>query len=98
MDPAGAEPYVAELRGEVDLSVAAALSRLAGEFENGPSRAARVDLRTVTFLDSSGLGFLARLVRAADERGGTVTVVGPSAAVQRLLAVSGLLPLLVVEA
>lgn len=90
MDAAGPAPFTAVLRGEVDLSVASSLATLAREFETGEARDARVDLRAVTFLDSSGLGFLARLVRAAQERGGWVTVVAPTPAVRRLLEISGL--------
>lgn len=99
MEPARPTPYDVALRGEVDLSVAASLSRLAGRFEAGAARDARVDLRAVTFFDSSDLGSW-RGSSVPRTSGGSVTVAGPCAAVQRLLDVSGLsglAPLFVVE-
>ena len=38
-----------------------------------------IDLAAVTFMDSSGLGFVARLYREAKDRGGTVTVTNSKA-------------------
>ena len=82
--------YSVALVGEVDLAEATRLSALAAAYETGATADARVDLRDVTFMDSAGLAFLARLVRSAHERGGEVVLVGPSPAVRRLLTVSGL--------
>jgi anti-sigma B factor antagonist len=46
-----------------------------------------VDLRDVTFMDSTGLGFLAHAHRVLAERGCTLTVVGPPPVVMRTLTI-----------
>ncbi|NHC14651.1 STAS domain-containing protein [Motilibacter deserti] len=82
--------YSVALSGEVDLAMGARLDALASGYENGTTLDVRVDLREVSFMDSAGLAFVARLVRAALERGGEVVLVAPSPVVRRLLTVSGL--------
>ena len=52
---------------------------------------ARVDVSRVTFIDSSGLAFLASLVRAGDASGWRLVVVGASRRVRETLEVAGLL-------
>jgi len=44
-----------------------------------------VDLGGVTFMDSSGVGFLIGLRRLCQERGKTMTVVNPSPPIKKLL-------------
>lgn len=44
-----------------------------------------VDLDGVTFMDSSGVGFLIGLRRLCQERGKTMTVVNPSPPIKKLL-------------
>ena len=44
-----------------------------------------VDLAAVTFMDSSGVGFLIGLRRLCQERGKTMTVVNPSPPIKKLL-------------
>lgn len=48
-----------------------------------------IDLTDVQFIDSSGLRSLLGASRRADERAGTVVLRSPSAAVQRLLEITG---------
>jgi len=50
-----------------------------------------LDLRAVTFLDASGVGFIAALYRAARGRCGELRLVGVAGRVRRLLEISGLL-------
>jgi anti-anti-sigma factor len=50
-----------------------------------------LDLRGVTFLDASGVAFIAALYRAARGRGGDLRLVGVEGDVRRLLEISGLL-------
>ena len=49
-----------------------------------------IDLTQVTFVDSSGLGGLIVARRSARERGGSVSLVSPPAAVHRLLGATQL--------
>ena len=76
--------------GEVDLSNA-------GEFEAQLERlwaagwtTVDVDLRQVSFMDSSGLHALSRAVRAASALGTTLTIVDVSEPVRRLLGLTGM--------
>jgi anti-anti-sigma factor len=48
-----------------------------------------IDMSGVTFMDSSGLGFLVGLARAQKDRGGTVALVDASEPVRLLLTASG---------
>jgi anti-anti-sigma factor len=73
------------LAGPIDLVEEAGLNALVEDFRNAEMPSARVDLRQVTFMDSAGLGFLERLRRVALERGGNVTLVGPSGICLRAL-------------
>ena len=50
----------------------------------------RVDLSAVTFLDSTGLGFVARLLRDAERSRPRLTVVGASRPTRGRLELSGL--------
>jgi anti-anti-sigma factor len=90
-------PGLVVLTGEIDLTVGDQLAAVRPAFgAQAGSRAAGdedlplnwiVDLREVTFMDSTGLGFLAHTHRVVSERGGTVTVVGPSPLVMRTLTI-----------
>jgi anti-anti-sigma factor len=74
------------LVGEIDSYTAPALAeRLADE-----SKVLVVDLAGVTFIDSSGLRILVEAHRARIDSDGSLTLRSPSAAVQRLLEISGL--------
>ena len=78
-------------RGELDVATA---DRLAGALEapvaSGSSLVV-LDLTDVSFLDSSGLRTIVRAATALEERGGRLIVDGVSAAVERVLEVTGLL-------
>jgi anti-sigma B factor antagonist len=74
------------LVGEIDSYTAPALAeRLANE-----PRVLMVDLAGVTFIDSSGLRILVEAHRARIDSDASLTLRSPSAAVQRLLEISGL--------
>lgn len=84
------------LTGEVDLAIGEALW-FAAEEAIVRTLPVRVDLSGVTFLDSAGVGFLARLVRAGSEAGWRPTVIGPRRAVLETLTISGIVPALEVH-
>jgi anti-sigma B factor antagonist len=76
--------------GDVDLLVA---ERLRSEWyavidERLPTRVI-VDLRDVTFMDSSGLSVLAGLVRRQQPRGGSVAVCNASPQIVKIMSVTG---------
>jgi anti-sigma B factor antagonist len=81
------------MTGEVDLAIAADLED-AGRDAISRGVPVRIDMRTLSFIDSAGVAFVARLVAAADATDMRLTVSGASRAVIETLAVAGLAPLL----
>ncbi len=84
---AGADGWA--VAGELDASTA---PRLRAAFSELPTRTdpVRLDLGAVTFIDSSGLRELIALSERVGAGGGTVVVSAESAAVRRLLEITGL--------
>jgi anti-sigma B factor antagonist len=78
---------VIRLAGEFDLYNVEELARAVDQLE--AAHAVVVDLSEVTFIDSTVLGCLVRLNRRMPRSGGLV-IYGPSDAVRRAFAVSGL--------
>jgi anti-anti-sigma factor len=74
------------LTGEIDSYTAPALTeRLAGD-----PLLEVVDLSAITFIDSTGLRTLLEIEQSRRDDGGRFVLRSPSAAVQRLLEISGL--------
>jgi hypothetical protein len=65
-------PFFARLHGEIDMDRKPELVALVADYREGAAADAAVDLSDVTFLDSSGVGGLVALVKAARERDGAV--------------------------
>lgn len=90
----------ARLAGEFDLTAAQEVrEQLDGLIDSGTSRLV-VDLRRVSFLDSSGLGVLLARYRRISERGGEMFLVGAQGGVRAVLEMSGVrqvMPLLADE-
>lgn len=82
---------VATLKGDLDI---ASVPRVRAEMEAALLQPGRknlvLDLSGVTFMDSSGLGFLLGRYRLLSEQGGKVAVAGARAQVRRVLDLSGL--------
>jgi len=82
---------VITVRGELDLATAPALEEalLPGLRDGG---SAVLDLRGLEFMDSTGVRVIVAAHLAAEEHGGTLTVVRtpPDGAVARVLEISGL--------
>jgi anti-sigma B factor antagonist len=88
-----ADGVVVSLRGELDLASAPVLQReLLEVLEGSPERVA-LDLRDLTFLDSSGLGSLYRARQVADDRGVPFRLEGVPDQVRRVLDVTAMTPL-----
>jgi anti-sigma B factor antagonist len=80
--------------GELDLATAPALrDRLLAVIDAGAT-GITLDMRDVSFVDSSGLGVLVGAhKRLREATGGSLTIVGPQDAVRKVLDITGLSPL-----
>jgi anti-sigma B factor antagonist len=77
--------------GDIDLDTAPKLEAvLSRAIDAAPSRVI-VELRSVTFLDSTGLRVLVDAERRLSDAGGALVIDGMSEAVRRVLEVTGLL-------
>ena len=83
--------YVVTLQGELDAFTApelrAELARLA---ETGGALTLVVDLRDVSFLDSTALGTIVGALKRMRERGGALRIVRPAGHADRIFALAGL--------
>jgi len=77
-DSSDTRVFVVTLHGAIDFVEESVLASVLRAFDDGRLPNARVDLRQVTFIDSTGLAFLVHLRRMATKRGGEVTLVGAS--------------------
>jgi anti-sigma B factor antagonist len=75
--------------GEIDVGTCAKLIDAFDRVFSGGVEAVRVDLRAVTFIDSTGIGCLLHGALKA-EKLGTVFLVVPGDAVQRFIDITGL--------
>lgn len=75
--------------GELDANSAGRLREACDEVLARGHSAVVVDLAGITFIDSSGLSVLIYAYKQAGERDGSLTVRSPSAAVTRLLEMTG---------
>jgi len=88
---------VVVIHGDVDMSTAGELwEQLSPVIERG-SGDIRFDLAAVPFFDSTGVGVLAQTTRACQGTGRSVIVERPQAAVRRVLDITGINALVVVE-
>lgn len=81
---------VMRLRGELDLASVDRFEQTAGtaEIVYGPQMV--VDLTALSFIDSVGLGTLARMHRRLARSGGSLTVIVPPGKIDRIFHYSGL--------
>lgn len=84
------ETAVVALEGEIDLSTAPEAERRIGDAESREPGKLVVDLRRVTFMDSSGLRLLLTAHRRAEQAGREFALVRGAASVDRLLEVTGI--------
>ena len=75
------------LDGELDTHTARLVAEALAEMRE---RVAEIDIAGLTFMDSSGLRVLVDATQRARNRGHDVSVRNPSAAVRRLVEISGL--------
>jgi len=90
-DPApgtNGEPVIS-VTGDLDLASAQAFVDNATASADAAS-VLRLDLREVTFMDSTGLGALIKIRNLMVDRGGSVVLIGTSPAVDRVLELTGM--------
>ena len=81
--------FEAALSGEIDMSTVGELKeRLEPALEDDPSLIV-LDLRQVSFLDSSGLRLILRLNKRQEENGGRLVLVRGGRRVARVLEITG---------
>lgn len=81
---------VAFLEGDLDLhTVKGIREQVDAALEKSGARTLLLDLSRVSFMDSSGLGFILGRYRCLREKGGKVILVAPRAQVRRVLELSG---------
>jgi len=78
---------VVALRGEMDMSNAAALSRAVGRHVGAASFDLIVELSQLTFIDSCGITELVKLSKTLDVEGGVIVLAAPTAPVARLFGI-----------
>jgi anti-sigma B factor antagonist len=79
---------VIALSGELDLAGAAALEQELARLEGEPPTAIVLDLRDVSFMDSSGLRLIAVASRRAEERGARLALVPGGEQVMRVFEIT----------
>src|ERR671936_223194 len=81
---------VLQVKGEIDLHSSSQLRQaIVGLLERGQNRIV-IDLTSVGFMDSSGLGVLVAGLKRAKERDGTLALVFTEGSVQKVLNITGL--------
>ena len=76
--------------GEIDMASADALREELNEAVQSTATDVLVDLTNVTFMDSTGLGVLAKARMRAEERGCVIRLVGPIPHVAKVLHITQL--------
>ena len=91
VDESAVRSWRVDLRGDVDMRTAPALSERLEQLASEQPLLVVVDLNDVEFLDSSGIRALVHGARVIEEAGGRLLVEGASGAVARVLELTDLL-------
>jgi anti-sigma B factor antagonist len=95
----GTDPVVLAVQGEVDLATAPQLEReLTTALATPGATGVRVDLSGVEFMDSAGLRVLVAALRTAEDGGRTLTLSSPHERVRRIIQITGLSEVFVLDA
>jgi anti-anti-sigma factor len=89
---AGPRTHRVRLSGDIDIAVEDQLLDVASQFAATGVGDVEIDVGDVTFMDSTGLAFLARIHVACAGRGGKMTLIGPNQKLTRLFELTGFLP------
>ena len=95
---AAGDRLTARIKGELDHhSAAQARAQLDALLTDERIRELRIDLRGLTFMDSSGLGVILGRYRVIAGRGGRVLIGGANRAIDRILRMAGIYTLATIE-
>jgi anti-sigma B factor antagonist len=89
-EPLASGAMLVTLQGELDLACAYTFDRELRRLEDSAPDCIVIDMRGLTFVDSSGLGRLLGARRRARRAGRRLVLVRGGHAIQRLLAIAGL--------
>jgi anti-sigma B factor antagonist len=89
---------VIALRGDLDLATVDRVVRYAADVIDRHDGPVSADLHGVTFCDACGLGALIRIAAYADRAGRRLTLIRPSAALTRIMRITGVDHLLLAPA
>jgi anti-sigma B factor antagonist len=81
---------VVRLAGEIDMASAPAIRETLDSLEDAGYTKLRLDLGSVTFMDSQGLNALARAAKRAHELDGVLVASNPTEPVRRIMELTGL--------
>jgi anti-anti-sigma factor len=77
------------LRGELDLETAPSLEEHLSVLDGDGARTILIDLRDLTFIDSTGLRVLLRAFSRTEDDGHRTAIVGASESVRKLFQITG---------
>jgi anti-sigma B factor antagonist len=86
----GGSTFEVAVSGDLDLARSRELGGLLDAFAASGCANVVLDVDQVTFCDSTGLSAIVALVRAADARGGRLSLHGADARMRRMLAITGI--------
>ncbi|HUR48323.1 MAG TPA: STAS domain-containing protein [Acidimicrobiales bacterium] len=87
---AGGDETTVSVSGELDAYTAPQLRKILDEIIDGSVASVVVDLRSTSFIDSTGLGVLVGAARKARSHDGELIVDSPAHSVHRVLQITGL--------
>ncbi|UBU16960.1 STAS domain-containing protein [Nonomuraea gerenzanensis] len=87
------ELVVVSLAGEMDVDNVSEVRKCLNEAAAAPEPRLVVDLSALTFIDTTGLGVLVRMLASLRDRNGTMALVAPDGQVLRRLRRTNLAPL-----
>lgn len=85
-----ADAVVVRVKGELDGTTSPALRQTLYDLIDDGGRSYWLDLRAMTFIDSSGLSALLGILRRVREGGGDLALVNPRRSTLRVLEIAGL--------
>ena len=80
---------IVAVEGELDLSTSSRFREALTELVDASPRVA-IDLRAVTFMDSTALGVVVAAMKRARERDGELALIGPTGSPRKVLSITAL--------
>lgn len=85
------DTMIVELNGEIDHhGIREVRESIDAQIDTAPPRTLALDMRGVSFMDSSGIGLVMGRYKIMSRYGGTVTILNPSPNIGRVLRLAGM--------